>query len=230
MHTRRSLQPSLFLVVPAALALGWAATVAASDDQRFPATGQTTSYRPGDDGDIQAGATLRYRDQRNGTIKDRNTRLVWEKKSDDGTIHDQDTTYTWNDAFDLHIDTLNNICKNDETVTCSVNADCVAAGVGGKCGFAGKRDWRVPNVKELQSIVNYQNINPSVSSAFNNSCDSGDTVTDGSCTAVDVYWSSSSFAGNPAVVGWSVNFQFGGVGLDAKDTFRHVRAVRGGSP
>ena len=44
MHTRRSLQSSMFLVVPAALALGWAGRLAANDDQKFPATGQTTCY------------------------------------------------------------------------------------------------------------------------------------------------------------------------------------------
>ncbi|MGH8864149.1 MAG: hypothetical protein ACREVZ_05825 [Burkholderiales bacterium] len=97
----------LFMVVGAALALGWAATVAADDDhrarrthpnQKFPATGQTRCWNSdgnvipcrgtGQDGDIQAGATLKYKDNGNGTITDRNTKLVWEKKSADGGIHD----------------------------------------------------------------------------------------------------------------------------------------------
>ncbi len=51
--------------------------------QEFPATGQTTSVRPGDDGDIEAGATLSYTDTGNGTIIDSNTGLQWEKKSDE---------------------------------------------------------------------------------------------------------------------------------------------------
>jgi len=53
--------------------------------------------------------------------------------------------YLWDEAFAVHVHTLNNICSNNEGIACSVNADC--AGVGGKCGFAGKRDWRLPNVK-----------------------------------------------------------------------------------
>ena len=64
---------STVMVIMAALALGWAGSAAADD---FPATGQTTVYHEGDDGDIQAGKTLKYKDEGNGTIKDRNTELV----------------------------------------------------------------------------------------------------------------------------------------------------------
>ncbi len=77
--------------------------------QKFPATGQTTCYTSGgavtpcagtgQDGDVQAGATLSYTDNGDGTITDNNTGLMWEKKSDDGSIHDKDTTYTWDNAF-----------------------------------------------------------------------------------------------------------------------------------
>jgi hypothetical protein len=183
----------------------------------------------GQDGEIRAGKTLKYKDNGNGTIKDRNTELTWEKKSADGSIHDVNNTYTWANAFAVHVATLNNVCKNDETVACSVNgdADCVAAGAGDKCGFAGKRDWRVPNIKELQSIINYQNVNPAVSAAFNNNCVAGATVLSGSCTAASFYWSSTSFAGFPRFA-WGVDFGDGFVVADDKNFFDHVRAVRGG--
>lgn len=61
---------------------------------QFPASGQTTSSWEGDDGELQAGATLSYSDNGDGTITDNNTGLQWEKKSDDDSIHDVDTTYT----------------------------------------------------------------------------------------------------------------------------------------
>jgi hypothetical protein len=71
----------------------------------FPASGQTTAYTADkygnpdavvpDDGTVQAGATLRYRDMGNGTIEDENARLIWEKKSDDGGLHDKDRAYPW---------------------------------------------------------------------------------------------------------------------------------------
>jgi len=51
--------------------------------------------RPGLRRDAQAGATLSYTDNGDGTITDNNTRLMWEKKDDSGGIHDQDNGYTW---------------------------------------------------------------------------------------------------------------------------------------
>ena len=133
--------------------------------QEFPATGQTTCWNSsgivipcagtGHDGEIQAGATLGYTDKGDGTIIDRNTGFVWEKLSDDGSVHDKDNYYTWDNAFTVHAATLN-------------------AGAG----FAGYNDWRVPNVKELQSIVNYEIVypGPTVSLAFNTGCAPGCTV------------------------------------------------------
>lgn len=43
-------------------------------------TGQTMSYGAGDDGDVQAGLPPAYTDNGDGTITDRNTGLMWEKK------------------------------------------------------------------------------------------------------------------------------------------------------
>lgn len=185
-----------------------------SDCQQFPATGQTTCWnRAGDsidcagtgqDGDIRAGAALSYTDNDDGTITDNNTGLMWEKLSDDGGIHDKDNTYTWDNAFAQHI-----------------------AGLNSEPCFAGHCDWRLPNIKELQSIVNYQNVSPSVSPAFNTNCVGNVTVLDGSCTRASFYWSSTSYASFPADA-WDVNFEFGFVVNDGKGVGEFVRAVRGG--
>ena len=83
----------------------------------MPATGQTTCWDSagavipcagtGQDGDIRAGGALSYTDNGDGTITDNNTKLLWARKSNDGTIHDKDTGYTWFDAFAVHIAGLN---------------------------------------------------------------------------------------------------------------------------
>jgi hypothetical protein len=218
-----------FIILAAAMALGWAGTAGAAitgvvdipalidvcEDaallgsspapcQQFPATGQTTVYRTGDDGDVQAGATLDYTDNGDGTITDNNTRLQWAKKSSDGSIHDVDSTYTWEDAFAVYVAGLNT------------------------ANFAGHNDWRLANAKELQSIVNYQNVEPAVSAAFNTGCAANCTVTTCSCTAASNYWSSTTSASEPTVAAWVVNFNFGFVAARNKSNERHVRAVRGG--
>ena len=173
--------------------------------QAFPATGQTTSFHAGDDGATQAGAPLSYTDNGDGTITDENTRLMWEKKSADGSIHDMDTLYTWNDAFDVHVAGLNSM------------------------NFAGHNDWRLPNVRELVSIVNYENKFPvpAVSPAFNTNCTAGCTVQTCSCTPFSYpYWSSTSYTTTPAFA-WIVFFSNGAAGFGFNTGF--VRAARGGS-
>jgi hypothetical protein len=208
----------------------------------FPATGQTTCWNTagtviscagtGHDGDVQGGAPLAYQDNGDGTITDLNTGLMWEKKSNDGSlIHDVDNLYPWSQGFTNIVPALNNKCADDETVDCFAGADATCAalfGAGAKCGFAGYRDWRVPNVKELQSIVDYTNATPSVSPAFNTGCAPGCTVLTCSCTASGFYWSSSTNTGIPGNA-WSVFFGGGNVTDQAKSGTFLVRAVRGGS-
>jgi hypothetical protein len=187
--------------------------------QQFPATGQTTCWDgtgnviscagTGQDGEIQAGATLSYTDNGNGTITDNNTGLVWEKKSDDDSIHDKDNFYTWDEAFAFVTD---------------LNA----------AKFAGHNDWRVPNYKELISILNLENSFPAVSPAFNNNCVAGATVLTGSCMESH-YWSSTAFAISPDFA-WGVEFGGGNVVTFNKCCLGDfpgpgalgVRAVRGG--
>ncbi|MFO1289946.1 MAG: DUF1566 domain-containing protein [Nitrosomonas sp.] len=213
----------------------------------FPATGQTSCYsftgilipceNTGQDGEIQAGKTLKYKDDgKKGTITDLNTLLVWEKKSSDNGIHDKNKTYTWKEAFNIHVATLNNTCEKNETLVCNSDADC--APIGGSCGFAGKRDWRIPNVKELQSIMNYEvpmdleNFNiPIVSAEFNTNCIEGINVLTGSCAMARPYWTSTSCASNmPELLNcaWYGDFLSGNIGSLERSEPLHVRAVRGG--
>lgn len=180
----------------------------------FPATGQTTCWDSGgsviscagtgQDGELLAGAALAYVDNGDGTISDLRTGLMWEKFSDDGSIHDKDNIYTWADAFAVKVATLNS---------------------GG--GFVGYTDWRVPNIRELESIVNRGTHTPSISGPFHTSCSASCTVTTCSCTQSDLHFSSSSGVGGPTSA-WGVNFGSGSVLAEPKANTNRVRAVRGG--
>src|SRR5262249_49755536 len=141
----------------------------------FPATGQTTCWDSagtmiacagtGQDGELRQGAPLSYTDNGDGTVTDANTGLGWEQLSLEGSVHDRGNTYTWTNAFAGHVATLNAM------------------------SFAGHNDWRMPNLKELESIASFQNSNPAVPSAFNNGCTSvGCTVLTCSCTGSNGFY------------------------------------------
>jgi hypothetical protein len=181
----------------------------------LPATGQTTAYGSGSDGNVQAGATLSYTDNGDGTITDNNTGLMWEKKSDDGSIHDKDNFYTWGMTSPPY--TMNGTMVT--TFLAALNA-------GG--GFAGHTDWRIPNYKELVSILNLENFTPAISPAFNTACAPLCTVTTCSCTQSASYWSSTTYQNGPGSA-WFVDFYDGEVNNGSKVPNYYVRAVRGGS-
>ena len=165
----------------------------------LPGTGQTTIYAAGDDGDVRAGGALTYTDNGDGTVTDNRTGLTWEKKIDANA----DNFYTWQGALDY---------------VAGLNA------MNGGAGFAGHNDWRLPNVKELLSTVDYGRFNPSIDPIFGPA---------GTFSRI-LYWSSTSWAAyNPEVNAWGVDYSdaFGhytGLGPFAKAGFLRVRAVRGG--
>lgn len=205
---------------------GESASGAASSPQPLPASGQTRSYPAHtgqggndpaavpDDGAVQAGVPLRYRDNEDGTITDLSTGLMWEKKcAGCSGLHDQNGRYHWSGNGEV------------ETIwdwLAKVNAE------GG--GFAGHTDWRIPNVKELFSIVDFGAFGPAAAEAFNaTGCEKGcDTLSSSqcSCTAASLYWTSTTFSDFPAHA-LVVHFGFGFVDDRVKTKWYQVRAVRG---
>jgi len=178
-------------------------------------TGQMTCYDAvgtvidctdtGQDGEVQAGQPRTFTNNGDGTITDDGSGLMWEAKCDGPNcdpLHDKDTSYTWDEAFTLHVATLNSE------------------------SFAGYTDWRVPNITELHSLVNYEMVSPSAYDAFN-TCATNCDVTSCSCTVSSDYWSSTSLSSFPNNA-WVVNLSNGAMFFGAKSTVRFVRAVRGG--
>jgi len=159
----------------------------------------------GQDGALQVGMPASYTDNNDGTVHDNVSGLTWEKLSDDGSIHDWDNQYTWQQAFDMKIAALD-------------AAPC----------FAGHCDWRLPNRRELESLVNAGVDSPAVDGVFNIGCLPGCHVADCSCTQLDNYWTSTTYHAIPGSA-WCVNGGTGTVdGFDKTIPAFYVRAVRGG--
>lgn len=109
---------------------------------QLPATGQSASYYPGDDGDLQMGVPIpanRFTDNGNGSITDIFTGLMWAKDANliatRNPSFDQDRTpgdgdVDWTHALD-YVQLLNN--EN----------------------YLGYDDWRLPTVIELLSMIDY---------------------------------------------------------------------------
>lgn len=175
----------------------------------LPATGQTKCYGivegqgwtevpcdqatcQGQDGQHAAGCPSegRFVDNGDGTVTDHCTGLMWQK-----------------DTADVNGDGQVRNDGSDVVSWCDALAYCE------KLSFAGHDDWRLPNVRELQSIVDYGRFGPSIDPVF------------GAFSIL--YWSSTSVADGPDPA-WGVGFFDGFVDNFGKGNLSFVRAVRSG--
>ena len=175
----------------------------ASERSRPAKTGQTTSCRTHDDGDLEKGVTwpsTRFTDNSDGTVTDNLTGLIWLKNANCAG-----TTKTWNDAVDWAAALYDGCsdCGGDEN-------DC------GLSDSSSAGDWRLPNVNELHSLLDYGRYNPSLPS--------GQPF---SGVQSNVYWSSTTYA-NGTVYAWSVYLYYGSVSYPNKTGYYYVWPVRGG--
>ena len=82
-------------------------------------------------------------------------------------------------------------------------------------GFAGHSDWRLPDIKELGSIVDLACYDPAINATvFPN-------------TPSNWFWSASPVAGSVSNA-WDIDFSGSDGGTPNETNFSHVRLVRGG--
>ncbi|EDN68170.1 secreted protein containing DUF1566 [Beggiatoa sp. PS] len=159
-------------------------------------TEQTLSYRTGDDGTHQKGVALtgtRFIDNSDGTITDKLTGLIWTKDT-----NCLGSTQIWDNAIDY--------------------ANALTDGICGLSDGSVAGDWRLPNVKELQSLIDYSQFGPALPSShpFLN-------------VQTDDYWSSTEDSNSSSLDAWNVHFNLGRVGIETKTNANaYVWSVRGG--
>ncbi len=163
-----------------------------------PPTGQTNSYAGGDDGDrtTVTVSTTRFIDNGDGTFGDSFTGLTWLGVRQ--CIFDQ----TWSSAINY----VNQLSAS--------GGSCSELNDGSSIG-----EWRLPNINELQSLVDYSRQSPVFAAgiAFTGTWDSFPWTP---------YWSSTSFVADPGGNAWILNVDFGQVGIRNKSSMARAFAVR----
>ena len=143
---------------------------------------------------IQASnpASVYVVDSANGTVTDTRTGLMWDRcargLSGVGCATGTASTFTWQAALDA------------------------AATIG---TYKGYNDWRLPNLKELRSLVEECRVNPSINEF---TCPN---------TPASFFWSGSPYPGG-ATYAWSVVFSSGHAYIGYRSGAYQVRLVRAG--
>jgi len=155
-----------------------------------PVSGQTIYYQVGDDGYHRAGSEFCFQTFVSAgalLVRDRNTGLVWAADGNAAGCFNGQTAF-WNTAVDW--------CYNLD--------------------FGGYTDWRLPNIKELQSIVHYGEMYPAIDEAFFPN------------TKDERYWSSTTWSSGITTSAFTIDLRSGAFAGGVKaGEHCYLRAVRG---
>ena len=166
-----------------------------------PKTGQTTCYDTtgavisctgtGQDGALQKGVAWpnpRFTDNGNGTVTDNLTGLIWLKNA--------------------------NCYGTRNWTTALADANGLNSGECGLTDGSTAGQWRLPNVREQQSLIDYGRFSPALPSGH-----------PFSGVQASYYWSSTTFLGKAGLV-WLVGLSAGEVTVTARITPYYVWPVR----
>ncbi len=132
-----------------------------------------------------------FTDNGDGTVTDNTTKIMWQKcskgQANNATCSGTARATAWEAAITY--------CKS--------------------LSLADHTDWRLPEIKELESLVGGTAYNPSIDSAFF------------PATVSSSYWSASLRA-NSTSYAWYLDFSYGNVSHYDKSSSSYVRCVRGG--
>jgi hypothetical protein len=146
-----------------------------------------------------------------GTVVHSNTSLVWDRCALGMVLNDNNTPGDYMDdacTGTPMADTWQNVLKE------VVNRN--------NANYLGHNDWRLPNIKELLSIVEYCGTSPSINQTV---------FPDTPWTSPSYFWSSTSeFDIFGDGEGWATNFSDGQNLTASRADSHHLRLVRGGQP
>jgi hypothetical protein len=114
-----------------------------------------------------------------------------------GTVTDNNTDLMWQQ-------------QNDYTTRSWENAISYCEGLT----LATQSDWRLPNIKELESITDDAKFNPAIKTTYFSN------------TVTTTYWSSTTNTNN-STEAWGVDFDYGYLNYNDKSTGFYTRCVRG---
>jgi len=191
-------------------------------EQQDCAQGRDATHN--DDSDGHAGFSFTKIDG-GKCVQDNVTGLMWEVKTNDGGLHDKDDRYTWYNTdstinggsngfggseYDSDATCYGYQSYNPSTY-CNTQEFVARVNVAGWCGY---HDWRMPNLEELRSIVDYGRSGPSIDTVFFPNTQSR-------------FWSGSPHPGDSFEAAY-IHFYYGDDGYDTRDSHNYVQLVRGG--
>ncbi len=145
-------------------------------------------------------------------VVDNVTGLVWEVKTADGGPRDRAWRYVWHDGTGGNAGTAQSCGASLGDLPCSTGHFVAAVRAMRLCGYD---DWRLPTVKELEGLVDFGRVGPSIATAYFPN------------TAPRDYWSGTVHSGLSHYA-WAVSFNHGYAYGYTRSHPLYVRLVRGG--